>query len=126
MFDPQLKAIGEKLVQYCQEGKEAEALQELYAPQAVSAEPLAMPGMDSREASGLDAIKAKHEWWFGAHEVHETSAEGPFFHGEDKFGVIFAMDVTAKESGERMQARELGLYTVENGKIVREEFFYNM
>jgi ketosteroid isomerase-like protein len=34
--------------------------------------------------------------------------------------------VTNKPSGNRMQMDEAGLYTVSNGKIVREEFFYNM
>ena len=38
--------------------------------------------------------------------------------------LIFDMDVTNKESGQRMQMREVGVYTVKNGKILREEFFY--
>ena len=126
MFDDKLKSVGEKLVGYCREGKEAQALAELYAPNAVSVEALAMPGADSPETPGLEAIKGKHDWWFGAHEVHSSKADGPYFHGANRFGVIFDIDVTAKESGQRMQMRELGVYTVEDGKIVREEFYYNM
>ena len=38
--------------------------------------------------------------------------------------VIFDMDVTAKQTGQRMQMREIGLYTVRDGKIVEERFFY--
>jgi len=34
------------------------------------------------------------------------------------------MDVTKKPSGKRMTLDELGLFTVRDGKIVREEFFY--
>ena len=41
-----------------------------------------------------------------------------------RFAVRFAYDVTNKPSGRRMQMDEIGLFTVENGKIVREEFFY--
>ena len=38
-------------------------------------------------------------------------------------------DVTAKvgpRAGQRMKMEEAGLYTVKNGKIVQEEFFYSM
>jgi len=38
--------------------------------------------------------------------------------------VNFYVDVTVKESGERRKMNEFGLYTVENGKIVEERFFY--
>jgi hypothetical protein len=34
--------------------------------------------------------------------------------------------VTFKQSGQRMIMDEVGLYTIEHGKIVREEFFYSM
>jgi ketosteroid isomerase-like protein len=34
------------------------------------------------------------------------------------------MDVTNKESGQRVQMREVGIYQVKDGKIVREEFAY--
>jgi predicted ester cyclase len=34
------------------------------------------------------------------------------------------MDVTTKETGQRMQMKEVGLYTVKNGKIVEEKFLY--
>ncbi len=122
-FKSTLQEVGKKLVEYCNTGEEAQALNTLYAPDAVSVEALPMEGMGA-EAAGLDAIRGKHDWWYGAHDVHSAKAEGPYFHGENRFGVIFSMDVTTKETGERMQMQELGEYTVENGKIVREEFFY--
>ena len=81
-----------------------------------------MPG-GSREASGLEAIAGKWAWWEDNHTVHETSAKGPFLHGDDRFGVIFSIDCTFKPSGERTQMQELAIYTVKNRKIVREEFF---
>ena len=34
------------------------------------------------------------------------------------------MDVTVKETGARMTMDEIGVYTVKNGKIVEERFFY--
>ena len=38
----------------------------------------------------------------------------------------FLYDITNKPSGKRMTMDEIGLFTVENDKIVREEFFYSM
>lgn len=127
MATPQeLMQIGSKLVRLCNEGRDTECLG-LYADDAVSVEAMAMPGTDSPEAQGISAIRGKHEWWFGAHEVHSSTAEGPFVHGSDRFSVIFDMDVTNRESGERIKTREVGQYFVnEAGQIRREEFFYDL
>lgn len=125
MATPQeLMQIGNTVVECCNNGREAELMQNHYSQDAVSVEATAMPGMDSPEATGLEAIQAKGEWWFNAHEVHKMNAEGPFVHGDDRFSVIFDMDVTNKESGQRMQMREVGTYYVNDGKITREEFAY--
>lgn len=72
---------------------------------------------------GRDAVKAKADWWYANHEVHSATSEGPFVNG-DQFAVRFAIDVTSKESGQRMQMTEIGLYTVKNGKITEERFYY--
>lgn len=120
----QMKSVAEKLVGFCQNHQEATALDTLYSADAVSVEATPMKAMDSAVVSGLDAIRAKHAWWESAMDVHESSVEGPFFHGEDRFGVIFSIDATNKQTSERMNMRELGVYTVKDGKIAREEFFY--
>lgn len=73
--------------------------------------------------SGKAAVKAKGEWWTANHDVHEFTTEGPFLNG-DQFAVRFHFDVTVKESGERRKMAEIGLYTVKDGKIVEERFFY--
>jgi ketosteroid isomerase-like protein len=90
------------------------------SPDIVSIE--AMEGPMAR-IQGTAAVKAKSDWWYGAHEIHSATAEGPYVNG-DQFSVIFAMDITARESGQRMQMQEVGLYTVKDGKIVEERFFY--
>ena len=114
--------IANKLVDLCRQGKNEEALSTLYAEDAVSVEAVAMPGAP-QEAKGLAAIRAKGEWWFTNHEIHSASVTGPWPHG-NRFIVGFQYDVTNKPSGRRMKMDEVGLYTIENGKIVREEFFY--
>jgi ketosteroid isomerase-like protein len=113
--------IANQLVELCRQRKNDEA-KALYAADAVSVEAFAPPGMQA-EAKGLDAIKAKGEWWRENHEIHSASITGPWPHG-DRFIVGFQYDVTNKPSGQRMKMDEVGLFTIKGGKIVREEFFY--
>ncbi len=117
------QAIANQLVAFCKQGQTKEA-KSLYADDAVSVEAGGPPGA-SREAVGLDAIEQKETWWFENHEVHSLTVTGPWPHG-DRFVVGFQIDVTPKSTGQRMQMDEMGLYTVKDGKIVREEFFYTM
>ncbi len=117
-----LQEIANALVDGCRTGRELENLDRLYHPQAVSVEAADYSGA-GRETVGLDGIKAKHAWWDSAFEMHSADLEGPFLHGDDRFAVIFEMDATEKATGERMPMREVAIYHVADGRIVREEFF---
>ena len=116
--------IGKELVALCKQDKNQEAITRLYSPSIESVEPVAMPGMEQTQR-GIANIKGKNQWWVDNHEVRGSVAEGPFPHG-DRFIVRFKYDVTPKHTGKRMTMDETGLYTVQNGKIVKEEFFYSM
>jgi ketosteroid isomerase-like protein len=71
-------------------------------------------------------VRGKNERWGEIHEVHSADIQGPYPHGVDRFAVRFDYDVTNKPSGRRMRMDEVGLFTVDDGKIVKEEFFYDM
>jgi ketosteroid isomerase-like protein len=116
--------VANKLVKLCSESKFAEATKTLYSPDIVSVEAGAPPG-GSRETKGLDAVLAKGEWWTTNHEVHSATVEGPLVVGSH-FAVLFKLDVTFKPEGRRFQMEEIGVYKVADGKVVYEEFFYNM
>jgi ketosteroid isomerase-like protein len=124
MPEKELQALAQRLVDLCRAQQEATALAELYDPAIVSVEAMPMPGQASREIHGLEALRQKHAWWNGAFEVHGGSVDGPYPHGEDRFAAIFEIDATDRESGERSVMREVAVYHVKGGKIVREEFFY--
>lgn len=116
--------IGKKLVELCNQGKNHEAMETLYAKDVVSVEAGAPPGQ-SAEAHGIAAVIAKAQHWVNDHEVHKGTTEGPWPHG-DKFIVRFTYDVTHKPTNSRRTLDEAALFTVKDGKIVREEFFYSM
>jgi SnoaL-like domain len=116
--------VANALVKYCSEGKFHEATVALYSPDIVSMEAGAPPG-GSREALGLPAVLAKGEWWVANHEVHSVKVEGPLVAGAH-FTVTFIMDVTFKPQSKRMTMEEVAVYKVLDGKIVYEQFFYNM
>ena len=116
--------IGKELVALCQQGKNQEAIDKLYSPDIVSVEAMAMPNMPQTQ-TGIEAIKGKNAWWVENHEIHGGEVTGPFPNG-NQFILYFHYDVTPKHLGKRMTIEEMGLYTVENGKITKEEFFYAM
>ena len=115
--------IGQKYVTLCKEARFDACLTELFSKDAVSVEAFSPPGVD-RISTGLPAIRAKGEAWARDHEIHRVELSGPFPHG-DRFAVRFLLDVTNKPSSRRISMEEIGLFTVENDKIVREEFFYS-
>lgn len=125
MFDDQLTQIATALVAHCKAGTERQGLTDLYAPDAVSVEAAAMGEM-GRVTEGAAGIQGKHDWWDANAEVHEFEVQGPFLHGDDRFALIFKIDVTMKDSGERMPMEEVAIYSVADGKIVREEFYYGL
>ena len=116
--------IGKSLVALCSEGKFVDAIDRHYAENIVSVEGMTYPGMQKR-MEGIEAIKGKTQWWIENHEVHSMDAEGPFV-AEDtnQFLVRFSMDVTTKSTGQRQQGQEVGIYTVVDGKVAHEEFYF--
>jgi len=114
--------VGKKLVELCKQGKNQEAMETLYSPDIVSVEVMGMPNMP-REISGIKAVGEKGKWWAENHVIHSAEVEGPW-PNENQFIVRFKYDVTSKPMNKRIQMDEIGLYTVENGKVVREQFFY--
>ena len=70
---------------------------------------------------GKEGVRGKIDWWVKSMEVHRFTASEPFA-AHDRFVVQYDADVTDRESKQRQQMSEVGVYTVKDGKIVREEF----
>jgi ketosteroid isomerase-like protein len=112
--------VADAFAALCKAGKHEEAGDRFWAEDIVSREAMEGPMAEMR---GRAAVKGKGEWWYSNHEIHSAVTEGPYVHG-DQFALTFKLDVTEKASGRRMQMTEIGLYTVANGKVVEERFFY--
>jgi ketosteroid isomerase-like protein len=120
------KQVGERLVALCNDGKNEQAVNELYHDDVISVEAMAGGPMPA-ESRGIEAVRGKGKWWSENHEVHSSRTEGPYPHHE-KFAASHHYEVTPKTgpmAGKRFKMDEVAVYTVKDGKVVREEFYYN-
>ncbi len=116
--------IGKRLVELCNAGESLKAVDALYDEKIVSIEGQESDAIPAR-IEGFKAVRGKSVWWYENHDVHASTATGPFCgHRDDQFVVKFDIDVTNKPSGQRIQMTEVGIYTVGGDKIVQEEFLY--
>lgn len=111
--------IAKDLAAMCADLKFNEAGEKYWADDVISVE----FGGPEPVVKGKDAVRAKSEWFMGAHDIHKFGVEGPWVNGE-QFVVRFTLDMTVKANGERMTMDEVGLYTVRDGKVVEERFFF--
>ena len=107
--------VAKKVVELVRKQAWYDALDTLYDQDVVSVEATAP------ESRGKEAVRGKIDWWVDGMEVHSFKASEPFV-AHDRFVVQYDADVTEQESKQRRQISEVGVYTVKNGKIVREEF----
>ena len=114
-----LQTVGRKLVEMCNQGKNFDVMRTLYAPDVVSVE------SGGEETAGQLQVIHKSEIWRSINTLHSQKARGPYFHGPSQFAVHYTVDVTPKASGQRTTLEEVGVYTVQDDKITREQFFYD-
>ena len=112
--------IAQRLVDHCRKAHWEAAQTELYADDAVSIEPCAGE-ISGKETRGRDAIIEKGRKFDGMIEtLHAIEVSDPIV-ATNSFACIMRIDVTMKGQG-RMDMKELCVYEVASGKIVKEEF----
>ncbi|HXZ86441.1 MAG TPA: nuclear transport factor 2 family protein [Myxococcota bacterium] len=114
-----LQTVAKKFVELCNQGKNFDVMRTMYAPDIVSVEG------GGEETAGQKPVIHKSELWQADNTIHAERVRGPFFNGRDQFAVHFTFEVTRKATGEKATLEEVGLYTVKNDKITREQFFYD-
>lgn len=114
--------VAARFNELAKEGKWDQIQDELFAENAVSIEPPNSPGMQSVE--GLAAIKEKGKQFNEmVEEMHDGYSTEPVVAG-NFFSVAMGLDATMKGMG-RMRMDEIAVYEVKDGKIVKEQFFFN-
>src|SRR5258706_9662984 len=116
-----LRTIAKQFVELCRQGKNFDVMRTMYAPNIVSVEG------DGKETAGQQPVIKKSEGWVSDKTFNGETVAGPFYNGAnpDQFVVYFTLDVTPKATGKRKTLEEVGVYTVKNDKITREQFFYD-
>ncbi len=114
--------IAEKMIAYNNEGKFPQVFTDLFADDFISIE---MPGMPNEVAKGIEEVTKKGEWFFEQVELLDVKISEPLV-ADNWFTVKYDMHTKDKKTGEEKHESELGVYHVKNGKIVSEQFFYDM
>lgn len=108
--------VGADLVGKFNRGQLGEIEEKWWSRDIVSCE-----GGANMEWRGQKAVHAKNAWWGQDHAIRGASAEGPYI-GATGFTVKFRIEVETKSTGVVETMEEVGVYTVRDGKIIREEF----
>jgi hypothetical protein len=114
-----VQTLAREFVELCNQGKNFDVMRTMYAPNIVSVEG------GGQETTGQQPVIHKSEVWQGDNEIHSEKVRGPFFNGPNQFAVHFTFDITRKSTGKRTTIEEVGVYTVKDDKITREQFFYD-
>ena len=116
-----VKSVASRFVELCRQGKNFDVMHTMYAPNIVSVEG------DGKETAGQGPVIKKSEDWVSDKAFNGETVAGPFFNSAnpDQFVVYFTLDITPKATGKRKTIDEVGVYTVKNDKITREQFFYD-
>ena len=118
-------AVAKRLVELCRAGEYDKAQQELYAEHAVSIEPDGLPPGALGNARGMEAIREKGRQFNERIEAVHENRIGDAVVAGNWFIVPMGMAVSMKGRG-RMDMNEIAVYQVLDGKIVHEQFFYDV
>ena len=114
--------VANKLITWCRHGQMERAVRELYDEKVISLEP---EGVPAQEVRGLQNVIKKGQQFNEMVElVHGYEISNPII-AENFFSCSMKMDLTFKGAS-RSTIEEICVYHVIDGKIVQEQFFYDM
>ena len=113
--------VANRLVELCREGKNEQAVNELYSPEIVSIEP---EGTPNRIVKGLAGIAEKGAKFQSTIEKFNSNFVSDPVVAENFFSCAMLMNVQMKGVPVPIDMDEISVYTVKDGKIIQEEFFY--
>lgn len=116
-----VQEIAARLHELVKQGDNATAYTELFAENAVAIEPN-FPGFEHVE--GLDNIRKKGEVLISSvQEIRSRVVSDHIIVGDNHISLGISLDATLKD-GSHFKFSEVVLYTVVEGKIISEQFYY--
>lgn len=112
-----LQTIAGQFVEMCNQGKNFDVMHTMYAPDIVSIEP------SGEETAGKTSVIQKSERFQAQNPISGEKVLGPFFNSPNQFAVHFTFEITPKATGRLITVEEVGVYTVKDNTITREQFF---
>ena len=112
--------IANRLVELCRKGEFQTCYQELYSPEIQSIE------ADGTTSKGFAEIAEKGKKWNeGIEAFHSSSVGDPIVAG-NFFSLPMSMNMTMKGAPGPTDFHEVCVYQVKDGKVVKEQFFYDL
>jgi len=111
--------IAYRLVELCRKGEYETCYKELYSPEIVSIEP------DGSSVQGFEAMAQKGKKWNATIEEFKGSGVGEPVCSGNYFSVPMNMDIKFKNATEVTHFEEMCVYQIKEGKIIKEQFFYD-
>ena len=110
--------IAKRLVELCRTGDYETCYSELYSPDIISHEASDFGG---GTVTGLDAIHEKGKMWKESMQELLSSFADDAIVSTNSFACVMGFSAIMRD-GTTMDARELAIYKVSNGKIIEEWF----
>src|SRR5687768_13024587 len=119
-----VRTVAQKYMELVSQGKHFDFMRAYYAPEMVSVE------ANGQEFVGKEPVIKKSEVFQGNNNFHSQDVRGPFFLGDanassGRFAVYLGLEFSPKSGGQRKKHDEVGIYTVKNDIVTREEFYYD-
>lgn len=106
------------------EGEFVAAGERYWANEVTSIEPADLPDGIRTTVSGKAATRRKCTARFGTALIDEIGIDGPFVTG-NQFALFLDLVTLDPVSGTRQPFTEIALYTVRDGQIAEERYFYD-
>ncbi|NCN84055.1 MAG: nuclear transport factor 2 family protein [Sphingomonadales bacterium] len=120
---PSLAEIASDYAALMAAGETLAAAEKYWASDIIVLEPANSESDGPAIAIGKPAALARLTRWLAANAMSEMLIDGPFITG-DQFALFIDMEITRRVTGERKPFSEIATYTVCEGQIVEERFFY--
>jgi hypothetical protein len=117
-----IQEVAKRYYDLAQTGQYAQMQQELYSPDALSIESENNSNLPIM-VKGFEAMKQKEGQFFQIFDAVHGGYCGEPLISSHFFVCASGMDVTVK--GVRKMKEQIGVFEVENGQIIKEQFFYN-